>query len=94
MIQRTTSTGKVLTLLEPGVDEFEQDTRKDEMLDTLSGVLSDVEQEKIIGLVILGIPARGDGMEFYSTGMSLGDLLILRVRFEEVIEDVRHPDTD
>ena len=94
MIERTTSTGKVLRLLEPGVDSPElDDAGKDEMLECMSKVLSDAEEEKIIGLVVLAIPASGIGMEFYSTGMALGDLLILRDRFEEVIEDVQHPDT-
>ncbi len=94
MIERTTSTGKVLRLLEPGDAPPEKaDTYKDEILDTLSGVLGDAEEEKIVAIVVLGIPARGFGMEFYSTGMSLGDLMILREEFDEVISSIRHPNT-
>ena len=96
MITRTTSSGHTLTLLEPGEVVAEQlnETRREGMLAVLSAATADVMAGKVAGLVVLGVPSCGQGMEFYSTGMALGDLLILREEFSEVIDEVRTPDTE
>lgn len=96
--QRTTPTGKVLTLLEPGTEPpdhaTDESTRKEQMEAVLATALLDSEAGEIVALCILAIPAARKGMKFYTTVTGLGDLLILRDEFDDFLVELRNPRGD
>ncbi len=96
-IQRTTSTGKVLTLLTKDMgppDQPEEPTRAQLMEAQLARALIDSEEGEIVALCILAIPASRMGMKIYTTVTVLGDLLILRDEFDDFLVELRNPRGD
>ncbi len=90
-IQRKTSTGHTLTLLEdsaaPPLAPLE------EIRHALGDAWEAAKSGKIVDVCVLGVPFEGK-MELYNTVQDLGDLALLRDELGDVITATRHGDDD
>ena len=88
-IQRTTSTGHVLTLLGGAEEETPEKPNLEEMRETLREAWEAAKAGEVAAVCILAIPSDGFGMRLFSTVDALGDLGILRDELTDVINDAR-----
>ncbi len=91
-IQRTTSTGHVLTLLEDST-EASPPAPLEEIRHALGDAWEAAKSGKIVDVCVLGVPFEGS-MELYNTVQDLGDLALLRDELSDAITATRHGDDD